>query len=116
VERLIALIASDAVAVPAPVADVYLVHQGEAAAAHAWQVAERLREDGLAVILHAGGGSFKAQLRRADASGARFAVVVGDDEARAGKVSLKPLREAAAQMLVDVDEVRDLVATNRRTR
>ena len=114
VERLIALLEAHQIPIPVQAPDVYLVHQGEAAQAYAWVVAEGLRESGLAVVMHCGGGSFKAQLRKADASGARYAVVLGDDEARAGKVSLKPLREAAAQMLVDVDEVRDLVAVPHR--
>jgi histidyl-tRNA synthetase len=68
-----------------------------------------LRGAGLAVVLHCGGGNFKAQLRKADASGARFALVIGDDEAQAGKVSLKPLRQTGAQQLVDVDGVPALV-------
>jgi histidyl-tRNA synthetase len=116
VERLIELLHAERVDISPRVPDIYLVHQGEAAAIHACQVAERLREEGLAVILHCGGGGFKAQLRKADSSGARFAVVIGDDEARQGKVSLKPLREAAEQMLVDVDEVRDLVTLGTRPR
>jgi histidyl-tRNA synthetase len=48
-------------------------------------------------------------MKRADASGARFAVIIGDDEARVGKVSLKPLRDLKAQALVDVSEVAALV-------
>ena len=109
VERLIALLGVDGVEIPKNVPDIYIVHQGQDAARHAWSVAEQLREHGLAVLFHCGGGNFKAQLRKADASGARFALVVGDDEARANKVSLKPLRAVSAQMLVDVDEVPDLV-------
>jgi histidyl-tRNA synthetase len=45
------------------------------------------------VVLHCGGGSFKAQMKKADASGARYAVILGDDEAQAGVVSVKPLRQ-----------------------
>ena len=113
VERLIALIEQQQVAVPGDAADIYLVSQGADAGAWAWQVGERLRNAGLSVILHCGGGSFKAQMKRADASGARFALLIGDDEARAAKVSLKPLRDAQAQTLVDVDEVADLVRSRR---
>ncbi|MCC6534216.1 MAG: histidine--tRNA ligase [Burkholderiales bacterium] len=114
VERLIALLEAERVTIPTRVPDCYVVHQGDAAADFAWQVCERLREQTLSVILHCGGGSFKTQLRKADASGARYAIVIGEDEARAAKVGLKPLREAAAQMLVDVDEVADLVVGVRR--
>jgi len=114
VERLIALLGVDGVEIPKNVPDIYIVHQGQDATRHAWSVAEQLREHGLAVLFHCGGGNFKAQLRKADASGARFALVVGDDEARAKKVSLKPLRAVSAQMLVDVDEVPDLVRVTGR--
>ena len=56
---------------------------------------------GLAVLLHAGGkdgpGSFKAQFKRADASGARFALILGADELAGGEVSVKPLRGAGGE-------------------
>jgi histidyl-tRNA synthetase len=113
-ERLIGLLEAEAAPVPKPAPDLYVVHQGDAAAQWAWRVCERLRDQGLEVVLHCGGGNFKAQLRKADASGAAFALVLGADEAAAGKVSLKPLRQAAAQMLIDVDEVFDLVNAGRR--
>jgi histidyl-tRNA synthetase len=109
VERLIALVELERVAVPVNPPNVYLVQRGVEAATWAWQVCERLRDSGLSVIMHCGAGSFKSQMKRADASGARFAVIIGDDEARAGKVSLKPLRDLKAQALVDVNEVAALV-------
>lgn len=95
IERLLALHEREEKP-PAP--DVYLVHQGELAVPRAFQVAEALRDHGLSVILHCGGGSFKAQMKKADASGARCAVIIGDDEVRANEVSLKPLRAAGAQI------------------
>jgi histidyl-tRNA synthetase len=107
VERLLALIEAQGSAPPAAVPDAYLVHAG--AGAFAWQAAERLRERGVRVAMHCGGGSFKSQLKRADASGARFAVIVGDEEAQAGAVSLKPLRELGEQVRVGVDEAADLM-------
>jgi len=72
--------------------DVYVVHQGELASQLASKVAERLRDDKLRVVLHCGGGSFKSQMKKADTSGAYVAVVIGDDEARAGEVSVKPMQ------------------------
>ena len=60
-------------------------------------------------MLHCGGGSFKSQMKRADASGARYAVIVGDDEAGAGVVSVKPLREDAQQVRVSIAEAIDLI-------
>ncbi|GAA5785220.1 histidine--tRNA ligase [Chitiniphilus shinanonensis] len=71
--------------------DVYLVNLGDAAQRLAPGLAEQLRDAGLAVAVHAGGGSFKSQFKKADASGARFAVVIGDDEARNGTANLKTL-------------------------
>ncbi|MES2771669.1 MAG: histidine--tRNA ligase [Pseudomonadota bacterium] len=110
VERLIALI-EEAGGVPAPSGiDVYLVHQGEAAARLAPRVAEALRDQGIDVLFHCGGGSFKTQMKKADHCGASFAVIIGDDEANAGEVSLKPLREhdaVSAQKRVSVDRIGD---------
>jgi histidyl-tRNA synthetase len=109
VERLLALIKHGTAALSQTTLDVYLVHQGEAADRFAAQAAERLRDGGLSVLLHCGGGSFKSQMKKADASGARFAVIVGDDEARAAAVSVKPLRELAEQVRASIDEAVDLI-------
>jgi histidyl-tRNA synthetase len=103
-ERLLALLADAGTAAPARLVDVYLVHSGEAAGKFAWSVAETLRGNGLWVVFHCGAGSFKSQMKRADASGARFAVIVGDDEAARKMVTLKPLREHGEQVQVNADE------------
>jgi len=78
----------------------YVVHAGAAASPLARRVAETLRSGGHAVVVHAGGGSFKSQMKKADASGARFALVIGDDEAAAGTVAVKPLRAEGEQIAV----------------
>jgi histidyl-tRNA synthetase len=83
----------------------YVVHAGEAAGALARRLAETLRDAGLKVVLNAGGGSFKAQMKRADASGARFALIVGDDEVAANRVAMKPLRTSGEQTAVPVEDV-----------
>ncbi len=110
VERLIALMAGSAGSMPSLAPDVYLVWSGEAAELHAWRVAESLRDAGVDVTLHAGGGSFKSQMKRADGSGARFAVIIGDDEAAAGQVTLKPLRDQQEQSRVRAEDLPALVA------
>jgi histidyl-tRNA synthetase len=92
IERLLALVLEGGMALPKSTVDVYIVHQGELATQSASLVAELLRDDKLRVLLHCGGGSFKSQMKKADASGAQVAVVIGDDEAEAGEVSIKPLR------------------------
>jgi histidyl-tRNA synthetase len=75
--------------------DAYLVHAGDAARVAAGKLSEVLRDAGLSVAQHTGGGSFKSQMKKADASGARFALIVGDNEAEAGTVAVKPLRNAS---------------------
>jgi histidyl-tRNA synthetase len=83
----------------------YVVHVGAAADALASRVAETLRDAGHAAIVHAGGGSFKAQMKKADASGARYALIVGDDEAATDSVAVKPLREAGEQRAVAARDI-----------
>lgn len=73
------------------VPDVYLVNVGEAAEQAALGVAEQLRDAGIAVALHAGGGSFKSQMKKADRSLAPFALIIGEDEVQAAEVTLKPM-------------------------
>jgi histidyl-tRNA synthetase len=102
IERLLALMNEEGTGGrQAP--DVYVVRQGEIADAYGSQVAERLRDAGLGVVLHCGGGSFKSQMKKADASGARYAVIIGDEEARANEVTVKPLRMPLEQRRVGLD-------------
>ncbi|MCK9200596.1 MAG: histidine--tRNA ligase [Gallionella sp.] len=107
VERLLALVQEDGMIAPKPEVDVYVVHQGEQAAKLASLVAEQLRDDKLRVLLHCGGGSFKSQMKKADGSGASIALVIGDDEAQANEVSVKPM-QGGEQVRVSVQ---NLVAT-----
>jgi len=92
IERLLDLWQQAAPTEAPPECDVYIVHQGEAAQRLAATVAESLRDEGLSAIVHAGASSFKAQFKRADASGAANAVILGADEVAAGVASIKPLR------------------------
>ncbi len=87
------------------VPDIYLVNVGELAQQQAFATAELLREIGLNVILHAGGGSFKSQMKKADRSGARYAAILGDDEAAAGEISLKSLLQVGEQKRCKLNEV-----------
>ncbi|MFZ4536002.1 histidine--tRNA ligase [Propionivibrio sp.] len=111
VERLVMLIRESGGEPVLEGIDVYLVHQGEAASRLAPRVAEGLRDQGIDVLFHCGGGSFKSQMKKADASGATFAVIIGDDEANAGEVTLKHLRATGElqneQKRVSVDSVAD---------
>jgi histidyl-tRNA synthetase len=62
-----------------------------------------MRDAGLAVVLGTG-GSFKSQMKKADASGARYAVILGDAEVESRKVSIKPLRGEGPQQLLPLQE------------
>jgi histidyl-tRNA synthetase len=73
-----------------------VLHQGGGTYLAALRAAEALRDEGLDVILHAGEASLKSQMKRADASGAEFAVIVGETEAAEGKAMVKALRAAGA--------------------
>jgi histidyl-tRNA synthetase len=108
VERLLTLLEANAVSPQAP--DVYLVNQGEEAERLAFRVAESLRDYGFSVVHHCGAGSFKSQMKKADASGAAVAVILGDEEARALEASIKPLREALEQIRVKLDALPEAVA------
>ncbi|GAB4171691.1 MAG: histidine--tRNA ligase [Rhodocyclaceae bacterium] len=108
VERLLALWSAAQRGKVGP--DVFLVHQGRRADLRAFSIAEQLREDGYSVILHCGEASFKSQMKRADASGALIAVIVGEDEVEAGEATVKPLREAQGQRRVAFDALSDHLA------
>jgi len=100
VERLVALLRDAGRGAPARRPEAYLVFQGEGTLAYAFTLGEELRAAGYAIVLHAGGGSFKSQMRKADASGAQVALIVGEDELKAAAVTVKPLREAREQQRV----------------
>lgn len=89
--------------------DLYLVNVGEQAEQQAFAVAETLRNQGLSVVLHAGGGSFKSQMKKADRSGAQFAAILGDDEALSGEISLKPLLSQGEQKRCKLSEVASFI-------
>ncbi|MEM5457330.1 histidine--tRNA ligase [Paraburkholderia phytofirmans] len=100
VERILELLKEEQLVPEDEGCDVYVVHQGDAAREQAFIIAERLRDTGLDVILHCSAdgqsASFKSQMKRADASGAAFAVVLGEDEIANGTVGVKPLRDTNA--------------------
>jgi len=99
VERILELMKASGEQYAGSQCDVYIVHQGAGAQLQASVAAERLRDAGLDVVLHcaaaSGSTNFKAQMKRADASGAAFAVVLGEDEVAQGTASVKPLRSSA---------------------
>ena len=114
VERLLELMKAAGEKFTPNQCDVYLVHQGEEAQLQAFVLGERLRDAGLDVVLHcasaSGAGSLKSQMKRADASGAAFAVIIGEDEVAGQTASVKTLRGVdgdSQQRTVDFDSVAD---------
>jgi histidyl-tRNA synthetase len=106
IERVIEVIRAEGADVSAAAADVYLVSVGDEARRRAFTVAEQLRDrvPGLKLSIGIPSAGFKAQLRRADKSGAAFAVIIGESELAVDRLSVKPLREEAAQELLALEE------------
>jgi histidyl-tRNA synthetase len=116
IERLIELMKGQGEPAAPSQCDVYMVHQGEEAQLKAFILAERIRDAGLDVVLHCatpqGAGSFKSQMKKADGSGAAFAVIIGEDEVKNEVVAVKALREAEGaqqQASVAFDEAVDYI-------
>jgi histidyl-tRNA synthetase len=101
VERVVELVRLSGVVPARPVPDVFVMAQGERAQRTALALAEQLRDgiSGCRVVVHCGAAKFKTQFRRADDSGARLALIVGDDELARGVVALKPLRGAESTQI-----------------
>lgn len=96
VERILELMKANGDFLPLNHCDVYILHQGEDAQLQAFVLSERIRDAGLDVVLHCASsnsvGSFKSQMKRADASGAAFAVIIGKDEIEGKVAAIKALR------------------------
>ena len=119
VERVVELVRIEAAGdAEMRVPDVFVVSAGDEARRVGFAAAETLRDrvPGISVSIGSPSAGFKAQMRRADKSGARFALIVGEDEVAAGKLGLKPLRTDEPQLSLSLDEiVRQLSsALNRR--
>jgi len=105
-ERVIALLEQAGHIPTSSAPDCYLVWAGDGLDVAALRLAEDLRRiEGLRVVQHCGGGSFKAQLKRADRSGARFAVILGEQEWATRSVQIKPLREDQPQRTLPVSDL-----------
>jgi len=119
-ERLIDLWSQCVTLTVDPECQVYVVHQGETAQKEALRASERLRDAGIAVIMHAGQASFKSQFKRADTSGAAIAVILASDELAQGVASVKHLRTKAeliggakeGQQIVALDQLVNFIQNN----
>jgi histidyl-tRNA synthetase len=113
VERVVELLTQAGSAPPAAAPDIYIVVNGERAEREALRVAERLRDalPGRGVLLNLGGGNFKTQFRRADRSGARLALILGDEELDRGVAAVKPLRSEDGQIDCPLNELPARIAS-----
>ena len=100
IERLLLLLREVGIQAPEAAPDAYAVVPSPAAMPLALRTVDALRAAGVSVVMHAAGrdglGSMKSQFKRADASGARHALIFGDDEVSRGEVAVKPLRDMGA--------------------
>lgn len=104
-ERVLLLLQEKGKLPSRPGPDVYLVQQGEGAPLYAMRLAQTLRVAGYSVVQHLGEGSFKSQMKKADACGAQFAVIVGENEMAEQAAVVKPLRGDAEQRTVLLSDV-----------
>jgi histidyl-tRNA synthetase len=111
IERLIALLEACDALPEVPTTDAYLVAVGEAASLQAAVLTETLRDSlpELRLISHCGGGSFKSQFKRADKSGARWTLILGDDEVEKQTVGIKTMA-TGEQEFVAWDSVVDYLS------
>ena len=117
-ERLLLVLEAAAQADPAgpaarlvrrPAPDAYLVNRGERAESAGLALARALRQQGLTVELDSSGSAFGKQFKRADRSGARWAVVLGDEEAERGEARLKSLKQQSEESTVALSEIAAMV-------
>jgi histidyl-tRNA synthetase len=113
-ERLLLLHAAVHGGIEHSEADVFIAAAGADTAAAALLLAETLRNDlpDLRILVNCGGGGFKSQFKKADRSGARFALVLGEDEVKNGSVGLKWLREDREQQTLALDQVPAFLKAN----
>jgi histidyl-tRNA synthetase len=93
IERVLAVLEHCKTSIPRQTPDAYVVFADLKTQDYAWDVSTELRQNNLCVVLHGGAGSLKSQMKKADNSGAKFAIILGESEAENKTVSLKRLRD-----------------------
>jgi len=119
IERLIALMEDASVAIPEQPVHAYMVMFGDTAELHGLELVEKLRTavPNLNLVMNCGAGSFKSQFKRADKSGALWALILGDDEMENSSITIKDLRQKSEQQNIAqtelVEKLRNLVETEK---
>ncbi|MCK4910838.1 MAG: hypothetical protein KAR83_04320, partial [Thermodesulfovibrionales bacterium] len=111
-ERLVALLSDKAVSAEAPVLDAYVVSIGKEPVRKGLVIAERLRMKGFRTEVSYGSSSLKNQMRRADKLGARYVIIIGEDELREGMLSYKRMSDGASGK-VSASEAEGLLSTDK---
>jgi histidyl-tRNA synthetase len=116
IERFVALYEVCGGETPATNADVYIAALGEGTLERAFELAEELRDSisGIQVEMNLGGGSFKSQMKRADKSGAEFALILGEQELADDCVGFKPMLSTDEQSSVALDDLAETLAKKLR--
>lgn len=115
IERLILEMQKNGVVFDAgATASVYIVHRAEGAGAKVFALAAGLRDRGITTLIGETGKSMKAQMRGANHSGAKFAVIIGDDEFAAGQAVVKDMTEGGEQETLPIERVIERVETQLR--
>lgn len=104
-DRLVLLIQETQQELPQATPDIYFIAEGEVALMRSFALADKLRNTGLRVVTHCGGGSFKNQFKKADKSGAEMALILGEQEMQTGTVSVKFLRKQVEQIAIPQQEL-----------
>jgi histidyl-tRNA synthetase len=104
-ERLMLMLEAAGIEAPLSAPDAYALVPDAQSLPRVMPLLADLRGAGVSVLMHAGGGSLKSQFKRADASGAAYALIFGADELAAGQVAIKPLRGDAPQFTRALDGV-----------
>jgi histidyl-tRNA synthetase len=106
IERLLALLETSGNVPLARSVDVYMIRVGETAEREGLRFAEAIRNEapGLKIQVNCGGGSFKSQFKKADKSGAEYAIILGDDEVSRGEVAIKSLRSEQGQQTLSQEQ------------
>jgi histidyl-tRNA synthetase len=106
IERLLALLETSGNIPLARAVDVYMIRVGETAEREGLRFAETIRNEipGLKLQVNCGGGSFKSQFKKADKSGAEYAIILGDDEVSRGEVGVKSLRSEQGQQTLSREQ------------
>lgn len=104
-ERTVLLLQQSQQNIPSPMIDVYFMTDSDTTFQKGLELADTLRDQGLSVLMHCGGGNFKNQFKKADKSGAKLALILGAQELEKQSVAIKYLREQKEQTLVNWDEL-----------